>query len=83
MVATIQVERAEYLDGYRLRLWFDDGSIQDVDFAGPFGRLKGYYARYRQPEYFRQFRVDEGNVVWGQDWDVIFPVWKLYTNSLT
>ncbi len=27
---------------------------------------------------FRTFVIDDGNVVWGEDWDLIFPIENLY-----
>lgn len=27
---------------------------------------------------FRTFKIVEGNIVWGDDWDLIFPMEKLY-----
>lgn len=60
------------LDGYRLRLRFDDGveGVVDVSNRVPFD---GVFAPLEDPEYFRQVRVSEelGTVVWpnGADLD--------------
>ena len=27
---------------------------------------------------FRTFKIVEGNIVWGDDWDLIFPMENLY-----
>ena len=78
----IRLQSAEWVIDYTLRLTFADGIEQVVDFTGPFSRLRGYYARYREIEEFKNFKVDEGNLVWGENWDVIFPIHKLYENSL-
>ena len=78
----IQVIKADYLDGYRLRITFNDGKTNEIDFAEIVRNLKGYYSKYRKPVNFKKFKVDDGNVVWGNDWDLIFPVHQLYKNRL-
>ncbi len=81
--SSIQVIKADYLDGYRLRVTFNDGKVNDIDFSDIVNHLKGYYSKYQKPVNFKKFKVDEGNVVWGSDWDLIFPVHQLYKNHLT
>ena len=36
------------------------------------------YNKYHDPDLFRTFVIDDGNVVWGEDWDLIFPIENLY-----
>lgn len=65
----VAVTEAEALDGYRLRLRFDDGSERVVDLGGV---LWGPMAEpLRDPEYFRNVRVDEAlrTVVWPSGFD--------------
>lgn len=78
----IQLQFVEWVIGYTIRLIFADGVEQVVDFMAPFARLHGFYARYCEPDAFKSFQVDEEDLVWGENWDVIFPVHKLYENSL-
>ena len=40
------------------------------------------YNKYLDPDLFRTFVIDDGNVVWGDDWDLIFPVENLYSGSV-
>jgi hypothetical protein len=40
------------------------------------------YDRYLDPDLFQTFFIDNGNVVWGEDWDMIFPVEDLYLGNL-
>ena len=81
----LAVTSATYLDGYRLLVAFSDGTSQEVDFAPVLNQFDpgDYRAAYRQPEHFRAFAIESGNLVWGEDWDLIFPVWKLHQNRLT
>jgi hypothetical protein len=59
-----RVTAVEPLDGYRLRLTFDDGAVCDADFSG---MLKGELGEpLRDLCYFRRVRVDPeaGTIVW-------------------
>jgi Protein of unknown function (DUF2442) len=69
-----------YLKDYQIRVKFSDQTERDIDFEKPFNQLKGYYANYREPALFQTFTIEMGNLVWGKNWDVIFPVWDLYTD---
>jgi Protein of unknown function (DUF2442) len=66
------VVAVEPLDGYKLRLWFEDGTEGTLDLA-PFLNFRGVFAPLRDLNYFRQVRVDPGlgTVVWpnGADLD--------------
>ena len=60
----LRVTSVESLDGYRLRVTFNDGVVTEADFSddlrGPLGEA------LRDPAYFRRARVDEEarTVVW-------------------
>jgi uncharacterized protein DUF2442 len=60
----LRVTSVEPLDGYRLRLTFNDGVVTEADFSND---LDGPLAEeLRDPAYFRRARVDEEarTVVW-------------------
>ena len=67
---------------YRIRLVFDDNTVQEVDF-------KPFLARshhpdihaYLEPVRFAGFRVEYGELVWG-DYELCFPVIDLYRNMI-
>lgn len=79
----ITVQSAEYVGGLSLRITFSDGYACVVDF-NPFfiAHPHPQYAKYFQPEEFQKFSVESGNVIWGKDWDLIFPVQDLYSGKL-
>lgn len=60
----LRIVSVEPLDGYRLRLEFNDGVVTEADFSddlrGPLGEP------LRDPSYFRQARIDDEarTVVW-------------------
>lgn len=62
------VVRAEYRDGYRIHLTFNDGSQKTVDFTqwldGPI------FQPLRDPAYFQRFFLDGGTVVWPNGADI-------------
>ncbi len=79
----IQVNHASYLDGYRLAITFSDGMERIVDFSGFLSKYAtGYIAKYKNKSNFKKFKIDRGNVVWGRDWDLIFPVHQLYEGKI-
>lgn len=62
-----------------IHLRFNDNTTQIVD-VGEYIRRHPHpqYNRYLQPQHFRQFQLDHGNVVWGKNWDLMFPVEDMY-----
>ncbi|WP_020599569.1 DUF2442 domain-containing protein [Spirosoma panaciterrae] len=80
---TLAVTDAEYVGDYRLKVSFTDGSSQLVDF-GPFLQNHPHpqHNKYRQLSNFKRFRIERGNVVWGKDWDLIFPVSQLHQGCI-
>jgi hypothetical protein len=63
-IMTLRITAVESLEGHNLRLTFNDGLVRDVDLTpllqGPLGEP------LRDPEYFRQVRVDDEarTIVW-------------------
>jgi hypothetical protein len=61
---TLRITAAQPLDGHNLRLTFNDGLVRDVDVSSLLHGALG--EPLRDPEYFRQVRVDENSrtIVW-------------------
>ena len=76
------VVRAEYLQGYILRIYFDDGKISEVDFA-PFLKQSHHPAikKYLDLELFKSYEIANGDLNWN-DFDLIFPVSDLYYGEI-
>ncbi len=70
------------IDGYRLRIRFNDGQITEVDFE-PFLQASKHpeIRKFLDAELFYSYRIEWGNLVWG-DYDLCFPLESLYENSL-
>lgn len=75
----LTIIEAHYTTGYCLQLSFSDGTSQVVDF-GPFLQNHPHpaYNKYRQLANVKRFHIERGNIVWGRDWDLIFPVSQLH-----
>ena len=41
------------------------------------------YNKYLDPRKFRSFKLEQGNIVWGKNWDLIFPIEQLHAASIT
>ncbi len=79
----IRVDSAEYVSDYKVRVNFNDGTQQLVDF-GHFLREHPHpqYNKYRDINLFKSFSVDMGNIVWGENWDLIFPIEQLHQGKI-
>lgn len=40
------------------------------------------YNKYATPALFKKFKIEGGNIVWGKNWDLMFPVEQLHTGIL-
>ena len=64
-------------------LTFSDNTVRLVD-VGDFIRRHPHpqYNKYLDPRKFSKFSIENGNIVWGKNWDMIFPIEQLYAGSL-
>ena len=64
-------------------LTFSDKTTQTVD-VGEYIRRHPHpqYNKYLNPRKFSRFTLENGNVVWGKNWDLIFPIEQLYKGTL-
>jgi hypothetical protein len=77
------VEEAEYVDGYRLRLFFNDGTSHVVDFHDYLRDApRPWITTYWDLDEFKNFRLFDGRLMWG-DFDLIFPISDLYSGTIT
>lgn len=80
---SLVVKSADYVKDYILLVGFSDGSKKEVDFSTFLNDTPVYYFhKYRELDNFKKFKIEEGNVVWGKDWDLIFPVIQLYNGKI-
>jgi hypothetical protein len=79
----LYIVKAEDVGDLRVHLTFSDNTTQLVD-IGDFIRRHPHpqYNKYLNPRKFSCFTIDNGNVVWGKNWDMIFPIEQLHTGVI-
>lgn len=71
----VKIVKAYFLGGYKILLNFSDGRQRIINFLPIFKKyVKGYYSKYFLSENFKRFIVENGNIYWGENEEVIFTV---------
>ena len=80
---TISVTEAKYIGELKVVVVFNDNKKNIIDFS-LFFKLHSHpqYNKYKKPDNFKKFKIENGNVVWGKDWDMIFQVYDLYKGKI-
>jgi hypothetical protein len=82
MQRQINIVSAVPAGDYRLRLAFDDGTEQTVDFLPFLSRSHHPDIRaFLEQQRFLGYRVEHGDLIWG-DYDLCFPILDLYYNRI-
>jgi DUF971 family protein len=78
----INVISVTQIGKYQLRLCFDDGTVQDIDFGQFLSQSQQPDIRaYLEEARFNAYRLEHGEVVWG-DYDPCFPIDDLHSNQI-
>lgn len=74
---------AKHLERYKIEILFKDGHSSIVDFE-PFldSQIPQYLKAYKDLKLFVKFHIENGNIVWGEDWDLVFPRDQLYDGAV-
>jgi len=79
----IDVTNAEYLSGYTIRVAFTDGKVNDVDFwTWLYRHPHPSHDKFRNVSKFKKFKIDHGDIFWGRNREMCFPMGSLYFNDL-
>ena len=83
MSDNLYVVKAEDLGNLKVKVFFNDNKSQLID-IGDFIRKNPHpqYNKYLDPKKFKKFAIENGNIVWGKNWDLIFPVEQLYQGRI-
>jgi hypothetical protein len=83
MPKVVQIESARLVAPYKLRLQFDDGHENTVDF-GPFLKNSEHPSirAYLDLKRFKNFAVEGGVLHWN-DFDLVFPMADLYEGKIS
>jgi len=68
LIKPLEITKAEYLEGYRLLVWFNDGALKVVDLSGYLH--KPHLARLREGGRIRRFQLDLGTIIWDDEIDL-------------
>ena len=73
---------AKYVKPLSVEIVFSDGEVRIVD-VGEFIKKNPHpqYNSYLDEKKFKKFKIEYGNIVWGKNWDLIFPTECLYNGS--
>ena len=74
-----KIVSATYVSPLSVAITFSDGKEQTVN-VGEFIRKHPHpqYNSYLKEPKFKKFKVENGLLVWGKNWDLIFPSEDLY-----
>lgn len=83
MSHSIKIIKAEDVGNLHVLIHFSDSKQQTID-IGDFIRRHPHpqYNKYLEPKRFRNFSIENGNIVWGKNWDMIFPLEQLYAGRI-
>jgi hypothetical protein len=71
----LSIVSAKYVQDFIIAITFSNGKTNVVDFLPLFqNHVKGDNLKYFAPINFKKFIVNDGNIYWGKNEDVIFPV---------
>ncbi len=74
----VSIDKAVYLEGYKIKLDFSDGVKQTVDFERFLKNAKNPMTKkYIDKNKFKSFSLEYGDIVWN-DYEMCFPIWDLY-----
>ena len=79
----MKIVKAEYAGDHKVKLFFSDKKQRTVDF-GEFILSSSYsvFNQYKDLKKFKKFKIENGNIVWGKNWDLIFPLEQLYEGQI-
>ena len=74
---------AKDVGNFTVDLQFSDQTTRRVD-IGDFIRRHPHpqYNKYLNPRNFRRFAIEDGNIVWGKSWGLVFPIEQLYSGVI-
>ena len=80
--ADIKIINAAYLSDYKVLVLFSNNRMKIVDFAKAIAEYAiGECAIFANKTAFKKFSIENGNIVWGKNWDLIFPVIDIFNGS--
>ncbi len=78
----LYITSAQYESPLSVLLTFNDNHTALVN-IGEFIQKHPHpqYNKYLEEKHFKKFKLENGNIVWGKNWDLIFPIDLLYKGT--
>lgn len=82
-MSRLYITEAKDAGNLMVDLLFSDHTSRRVD-IGDFIRRHPHpqYNKYLDPRKFNHFVLENGNIVWGKNWDLMFPIEQLHSGAL-
>ena len=82
-MSRLKITAARCTGNLCVELVFNDNTCQTIN-VGQFIRLHPHpqYNKYLDEAEFEKFTLDDGNIVWVEDWDLVFPVEQLHSGAI-
>jgi hypothetical protein len=78
----ISINRADYIEDYKIKFSFSDGLEKLVDFSGFLSRAKNPMTKkYLDKQLFKGFTISYGDIIWN-DYEMCFPIWDLHEGKI-
>jgi hypothetical protein len=78
----VLIDKAAYLNGYKIKFDFSDGVSQTIDFENFLKSAKNPMTKkYLDKDKFKNFSIEYGDIVWS-DYEMCFPIWNLYEGKI-
>ncbi|MBP3254109.1 MAG: DUF2442 domain-containing protein [Bacteroidales bacterium] len=63
----LTIDKAEYLDGYKIMATFNNGETKLLDFTSIIEQAKGICVKLKDINYFKSFRLDPFTIDWNNE----------------
>jgi hypothetical protein len=82
MNQTINIEKADYLEEYKIHFIYDDGKENIVDFKPfIFSSTHPEIKKYQNQNLFKGFSLNYGEIEWN-DYELAFPIFDIYQGKI-
>ena len=80
---TIKIIDAKYLGNFKVQIIFNDKTQNFIN-IGDFIKNNPHpqYNKYLDEKNAKKFKIENNNVVWGKNWDLVFPIDDIYLGKL-
>jgi hypothetical protein len=78
----ISINKADYIEEYKIKFTFSDGIEKIVDFYGFLSGAKNPMTKkYLDKQLFKTFTISYGDIIWN-DYEMCFPIWDLHEGRI-